>query len=386
MIRVLVVDDSVLLRQMVQQVVDAQVGMRVVGSAADGALGLQRLEATRPDVVLLDLDMPEVSGYEVLERARARGCDARFLVFSGRLETGGPEVVACLNLGAADVVAKRHSGQRMTDALAWMERELVPRIRALGGAAPATGATRAPAAAATPPAARPAASRPPLAPRLSLPAVASRPPAPAIGLPPLASEPVRLLVVGASTGGPAAVETFLEGLPDDFPAPILVVQHMPAEFTRHFAAALDRRLRFTVREAADGSTARAGQVWIAPGDHHLTVGGTRQAPVLRLDQGPPEHSCRPAVDPLFRSAAALFGGSAVGVVLTGMGHDGGAGAVALRQAGATVLAQDEGSSVVWGMPASVVQAGVAALQAPPDLLAAEVARLVQRRGSIRASA
>jgi two-component system chemotaxis response regulator CheB len=183
-----------------------------------------------------------------------------------------------------------------------------------------------------------------------------------------------VLAVGCSTGGPDALTAVLAALPADLPVPVLVVQHMPALFTRLFAARLDTTCALTVREAADGEPVRPGTVLIAPGDHHLEL--VQRGAVLhtRLQQGPPENFCRPAVDVLFRSVAARYGAGSLGLVLTGMGSDGRAGALALQAAGGRVLAQDAATSVVWGMPGAVVDAGAADAVLPLDEVAGELCR------------
>ncbi|ESQ81389.1 CheB methylesterase domain-containing protein, partial [Asticcacaulis sp. YBE204] len=175
-----------------------------------------------------------------------------------------------------------------------------------------------------------------------------------------------VLLVGASTGGPPALRAFLMGLGPDWKIPVLIVQHMPATFTAILAEHLDKALPQTVVEAKDGTPLRGGHVYIAPGDFHMTLKGTPGAPVIKLDQGPQVNWCRPAVDPLFRSGAELYGKNIVGVVLTGMGHDGRDGARALVDVNATVMVQDEASSVVWGMPGAVAEAGLAEFIKPID--------------------
>ena len=178
-----------------------------------------------------------------------------------------------------------------------------------------------------------------------------------------------IVAVGSSTGGPDAIATVLRGLPADLPVPIVVTQHMPPVFTRMFAERLDRNTRLTVVEAADGMDVAPGTVYIAPGDKHLVLHRRGTATVTQLSGAPPENSCRPAVDVMFRSVAALYGATACAAVLTGMGHDGRGGAKVLRDAGAEVVAQDEASSVVWGMPGAVVGAGLADAVLPLDQIA-----------------
>jgi len=191
----------------------------------------------------------------------------------------------------------------------------------------------------------------------------------------------QLVVIGTSTGGPKALQAILPELPATYPIPILIVQHMPPTFTTTLARSLDQRCQLRVQEAWEGAEPKPGEVWIAPGDYHMTVERMANGCRVRLDQGPKESSCRPAVDPLFRSAAAAFGGRVLGVVLTGMGSDGLEGARALRRVGARVAVQDEASSVVWGMPGAVATAGLA----DPILPQSEVALFLERCVATRPS-
>jgi two-component system chemotaxis response regulator CheB len=199
--------------------------------------------------------------------------------------------------------------------------------------------------------------------------------------------PFRLLAVGCSTGGPEALSRFLSGFPADLPVPVVVVQHMPPVFTRQFAGRLDRQHKVRVLEAAGGEVLEAGTVYIAPGDFHLELQARGAGVVTRLQQGPPENFCRPAVDVLFRSAAAVFGADVLGVVLTGMGADGRRGSEQLVSRGASVVVQDEATSVVWGMPGAVAGAGLAEeVLALDDLGPAVLQRLQSSRGAGRVPA
>jgi two-component system, chemotaxis family, protein-glutamate methylesterase/glutaminase len=184
----------------------------------------------------------------------------------------------------------------------------------------------------------------------------------------------RALVIGISTGGPAALSEIVPRFPASFPAPILIVQHMPAMFTRLLAERLQSRSKLQVREAKDGDLVAPGRILIAPGDHHMRVKQLGNKMVTTLDQGAPENSCRPAADVLFRSASEVWGGAVVAAILTGMGQDGMKGTKALAELGAFVVAQDEASSVVWGMPGAVVGAGLAHVVAPLDTIVQEICK------------
>jgi len=187
-----------------------------------------------------------------------------------------------------------------------------------------------------------------------------------------------LLLIGVSTGGPNALAELVPALPADLPVPVLIVQHMPPLFTKALAERLDQRSRLKIMEATDGAVASAGEVWIAPGDYHMTVEARGGKFVLRLNQAAAENGCRPAVDVLFRSAASAVGGRALVVMLTGMGQDGLKGSEPLVAAGAQLLAQDEASSVVWGMPGAVTRAGLASKVLPLSQMAGEITRLLRR--------
>ncbi len=343
-IRVLVVDDEVVVRAMVMHALASEPDLEVCGSAADGRLALARVAELAPDVVLLDLDMPDMDGLACLEALRTRAPRVGVVVFTGAVVTGGEAALRALALGAVDVLPKLGTG-RMADALRGVVSEVAPRVRL---------AARCPIGSVRP-------ASPPTAP-------------PHRVVAPVSPGPLAVLAVASSTGGPQALEAFLGALPPDFPAPILLVQHMPVLFTAYLAERLTRVSPFTVREAVTGAVPRAGEAWVAPGDWHLEVRGTPGALALQLHQGPAEQSCRPSADVLFRSVAAVAGRRAIAVVLTGMGQDGLAGARELHRAGGTVMAQDEASSVVWGMPGAVVRAGLAGTVLPPPALAEAVAR------------
>lgn len=331
-LRVMVVDDSVVVRRLVGQLISADDELELAAVARDGRVALNKLAEVAPDVVILDVEMPELDGLATLRLMRERDKSLPVLVFSALTERAGELTLDALALGAGDYVTKPTTMGSAVVSLHEVGNELLAKVKALGrgrGGAEWKGA-------ALPPIARPVGAE-----RL---------------FPPVA---VELLAIGASTGGPNAVEAILEVLPAAFPVPIVLVQHMPALFTPLFAARLDQRTQLRVREAVPGAVVRAGEVWVAPGDFHLTV---RRAPgglQLQLDQGLPENSCRPSADALFRSAAAACGPGVLGLVLTGMGSDGLRGCGLIRAGGGRVLVQDETTSVVWGMPGSVARAGLA---------------------------
>ncbi|MDT7856050.1 chemotaxis response regulator protein-glutamate methylesterase [Rubrivirga sp. S365] len=348
-IRVLIVDDTVIVRKLVSDVLEADPEITVAATAPNGRVALQKVPMVAPDVVVLDVEMPVMGGLETLRVLRDEHPHLPVIMFSSLTERGASTTLDALALGARDYVAKPTNTSGILEAREQVREQLVPKVKALGR-------RRTPSA--TPPAAPPVRAASGRAAR------------------------VDAVVVGVSTGGPNALVEVLPALPADFPVPVLVVQHMPPLFTKSLADRLDRASALAVREAADGDVPTPGTVWIAPGGLHLDVVREGGAVRLRTHEGPPENNCRPAVDVLFRSAAAVWGRNALGVVLTGMGHDGRVGAEHLTRAGARVVAQDEATSVVWGMPGAVVRAGLADAVVPLDRVAAEVEDRVARRPAL----
>lgn len=336
-IRVLVVDDSVVIRRLVTHALEEDPALDVVGAASNGAIALQRIPQFNPDVLTLDIEMPEMNGLEMLRRVRRDYPQLRVIMFSTLTERGAAVTLEALSLGADDYVTKASNAGSLDHSMLSLRQELIPKIKQFFH----------------PPGVSRVATRPGPA---CVPATPARP-----GLSTLQSAKVRpkVIVIGVSTGGPTALGAILPELPAGFPLPVLVVQHMPPLFTRLLAERLQSACALTVAEANQGDRVEAGKILIAPGDFHLKV-ATRSGGVhVSLDQSPPQNSCRPAVDALFASVGAVYGGAVVAVVLTGMGQDGLRGAEILRAQGASVLAQDEASSVVWGMPGAVVNAGLA---------------------------
>lgn len=357
-IRVLVVDDSVVIRRLVSDVLATDPAIEVVGTAVNGRAAQGKVQQLRPDLITMDIEMPEMNGIEAVRALRASGSRVPIIMFSTLTERGAAATLDALAAGASDYVTKPANVGSVTRSMEQVREALIPRIKSLVPR-PAGAEVRR-----TTPG---AGARPALAPAAPAAPVRLREPA----RPPTAGH--RLLVVGSSTGGPEALTTLLSNLPP-LPVPVAIVQHMPPLFTRQFASRLDRMFPFTVREAEAGQVMSPGTVTIAPGDHHLTVVARGTELLTRLDQGPAENFCRPAVDVLFRSAASLLGAQSLGLVLTGMGHDGRDGSRALVDAGASVLAQDEASSVVWGMPGAVARAGLAEQLLPVPALAQEIQR------------
>ncbi|MGY1615962.1 chemotaxis response regulator protein-glutamate methylesterase [Geodermatophilus sp. SYSU D00691] len=351
-IRVMVVDDSVVVRKIVTDVLSEDPAIEVVGTAVNGRVALAKLEQLKPDLVTMDIEMPEMNGIEAVRAIRGRVGGAGhsrvpIIMFSTLTERGASATLDALSAGANDYVTKPANVGSVAQSMESVREQLIPKIKALLGRPVGPG----------PRAAAPVAVAPPR-------------PAPRSGPP---RKPA-VLVIGSSTGGPEALARVLPALPASLPVPVLLVQHMPPVFTRQFAQRLDRLCALRVVEAVDGTPLQPGTVHLAPGDRHLVVRTSARGPHTALTQDPPENFCRPAVDPLFRSAVAAYDGAVLGVVLTGMGSDGRAGAGAIRSAGGTVLAQDQATSVVWGMPGAVTQAGYADEVLPLDRVAEAIGR------------
>jgi two-component system chemotaxis response regulator CheB len=360
---ILIVDDSVVIRSLLRSVVSADANLNVIGSAADGESALRAIESLHPDIVLLDVEMPVMDGLATLRELRKRGHKMPVIMCSSLTQRGATVTIEALASGASDYVAKPSGQSGREAATRTLGLDLIPKILALTGRSQAYPVLPGvvPGFGAGPVSSR----RPMLLP------VATRP------KPQLISSVPVVLAIGVSTGGPAALDVLLPALPADFPLPVLIVQHMPEVFTRLFAERLNGRCRLRAREAAEGDLVRAGTIFIARGNWHMEVMAGSQ-PTLHLTQGPQENHCRPAVDVLFRSAAAVYGAGVLAVVLTGMGSDGMIGCRILRDHGAAVLAQDQATSTVWGMPGAVVNAGLAHKVLPLNEIAHEILRIVSR--------
>jgi two-component system chemotaxis response regulator CheB len=345
-IRVLVVDDAVVARTVISEILNAEDGLEVVGTAPNGRIALTKIERLKPDLVTLDIDMPELDGMATLERIRADHPSTDVIMVSNLTQRGARVTVDALFLGAADYVTKAVRTSSPEAARAHLRDQLLPKIRALyigrRSSAPRDQETSA--------------EKRPLR--------GSRP------------ESVGIVVIGASTGGPNALAEVLEAIPQGFPSPVLIVQHMPKNFTAYLADRLDSRCSLTVREAADGTLLAPGDAWIAPGDSHIKIKRNRGEIRIATDDGPLVNSCRPSVDVLFHSVAEVYGSATLAVVLTGMGQDGLNGSRAIVDRGGRIIAQDQSSSVVWGMPGNIVTAGLADVVLPSESIGAEIIRRV----------
>ncbi len=348
-LRVLVVDDSVVIRRLVRNVLEQDPDIEVVGAAANGSIALAMIPQVNPDAITLDIEMPEMDGLEALRRIRKQYPELRVIMFSTLTERGASATFEALALGADDYVTKAANVGSLHVSLASLRDELVPKIKQFFLFAPDS------------PPPRPTARHPAPRPRLVRPLL--RP---------------KVVAIGVSTGGPTALAAIVPQFPDSFPLPILVVQHMPPVFTRMLAERLQTLTSLRVEEASEGAAVEPGKILIAPGNYHLQVANSVPGSGVRvkLDQGPPENSCRPAVDVMFRSVERVYGGSVISVILTGMGHDGLRGMEVLKGSGAYVIAQDEATSVVWGMPGAVVEAGLADAVVPLDGIVPEILKQI----------
>lgn len=349
-IRVMVVDDSVVIRKLLTDIIAADDDFEVVGTASNGQIAIDKMARLAPDVLTLDVEMPVLDGIATLREMRARGLTKPAVMFSTLTERGASATLDAMALGAADYVTKPSNSGNFEESKERVRRELLPKLRALGRrSVPRTLDTRAKA------------------------------PAVPVG----GAMFCDIVAIGCSTGGPNALTEFLAALPGTFSVPIVITQHMPPVFTGLLAKRLDTVTDLHVVEAEHGMKLEAGTAYLAPGDYHMTVRGGVASSTIALDQEPPENSCRPAVDPLFRSVAKSHGRRTLAVVLTGMGHDGLVGVEWLKDAGAQVYVQDQATSVVWGMPGAVAEAGLADAVLPLDQLPAAVQTRVRSTPIIR---
>ena len=341
-IRVLVVDDSLVIRHLVRQALSEEPRIEVVGADADGIAALEHIPQLKPDVVTLDIEMPRMDGLETLRHIRQDHPRLRTIMFSTLTTRGAAVTLEALSLGADDYVPKAANSGSLDKSLGSLRNDLVPKILQFFAQPHQIDVVSK--------------------------AVASPPPVR------LARRP-RVVAIGVSTGGPNALAATIPLLPAHLPVPVLVVQHMPAMFTRMLADRLNSSSRLPVSEAEDDVEIKPGRIWIAKGDHHFAVRRVGDTVRSVLHRGPHENSCRPSVDVLFRSLAAVYASDVLAVVLTGMGNDGLRGVRDLKAAGAHAIVQDMATSVVWGMPGSIASAGMADRVLPLDQIAPEIVRL-----------
>jgi two-component system, chemotaxis family, protein-glutamate methylesterase/glutaminase len=353
-IRVLVVDDAVVVRRMVADILAADDAIEVVGTAANGRIALSKIAQLKPDLVTLDLEMPDMDGLETLAAVRQSYPFLPVVLLSRRAQSGASITREALALGANDFITMPEKAGVGPTASECVRDQLIPKIKRYGVRQAGRSNLSAPS-----PVARPAG-------RSAL-----------FNLQP----PVEVVAIGASTGGPNALAVLFPAFPADFPVPIVIVQHMPAVFTGRLAERLSLLSPVETEEAENGAQVRPGRAWLAPGDYHLALARDAETVRLRTHQGRPENSCRPSVDVLFCSVAEVYGPGVLAVILTGMGQDGLRGCERIRAAGGQVLAQDAATSVVWGMPGAVARAGLADVVLPLDRLGPEIVRRVLKSRS-----
>ena len=341
-VRVLVVDDSVVVRKLLSEALASVPELELAGTASNGAIALAKIPQLNPDVITLDIEMPGLNGIETLKEIRRLYPSLPVIMFSTLTEQGAAITLEALSLGASDYMTKPTNSPSLASAMGQIRRELTDKVLSLSGRG-----------------------------RGQLPRVVEH----ARRRKSMTSQ-IEILAIGTSTGGPKALAELIPRLPSGFPVPVVVVQHMPPLFTRLLAERLDSQSQVRVNEGEAGCALEPGHVWIAPGNHHMTVTRKGTRPILDLNQGAPENSCRPAVDVLFRSVAHVYGPNALAVVMTGMGADGARGAAEIHEAGGEVFVQDEATSVVWGMPGAVASAGLADKICPLQKISEEVTRRI----------
>lgn len=342
-VRVLIVDDSVVVRKVVCDALAAHAEVEVAGTAATGAIALAKIPQLNPDVITLDIEMPGIDGIQTLVEIRKLYPKLPVIMFSTMTERGAAITLEALSLGASDYATKPTNSLSLTDTIEQVGQELVAKIVSLARRPQPIGPTRLP---------------------ISMPRRVT------------SGQRIDIVAIGTSTGGPNALGEVIPSLPQNFPVPVVVVQHMPPLFTHLLSERLNRVAALSVQEGEAGRKLEPGNVWIAPGGHHMTVARAGRDVALAINDDPPENSCRPAVDVLFRSVAQVYGPNVLAVVLTGMGADGLRGSHWIRENGGDVIAQDETTSVIWGMPGAVVGAGQASAVCPIGTMAKEVIRRV----------
>ena len=338
-VRVMLVDDSAVIRGLIARMIEGEPGLRIAASVGNGQMAVDRLKAHPVDVIILDIEMPVMDGLTALPKLLEIKPDVKIIMASTLTEKNAEISLRALQAGATDYVPKPTATREISGSDTF-KQELLEKIRQLGLVS------------------RRAASTPD--------GGTARP---------------RILAVGSSTGGPQALFQLFKDIRPDINMPVMVTQHMPATFTAILAEHIAKSTGWPCTEAADGVPLEAGHIYIAPGNFHMTVERSGAGMVIRTNQDPPENFCRPSVDPMLRSIAAEFGGAVLTVILTGMGHDGRDGAKVVAEAGGTVLAQDEASSVVWGMPGAVATAGLCEAVLPLNDLGPHVMNKLRTRAA-----
>ncbi|CAM3030472.1 protein-glutamate methylesterase/protein-glutamine glutaminase [Legionella worsleiensis] len=347
-IRVLLVDDSALMRRVISDVLSQDPEIEILATAANGALALAKLEQVVPDIIILDIEMPEMNGLETLLEIRKKQIKIPVIMFSSLTSRGAEATLNALYYGANDYVTKPGNGTAYAEIIKTIGEELVYKIKGLVGKDKTALSLNSPIG-----------------------KTASR------FVP--GTDKVDIVAIGTSTGGPNALKAVLPQIPADFPVPVVIVQHMPPIFTGILAEGLHKTCKIAVKEAQHGDLVVPGQALIAPGNFHMTLAFHEGRYTVQLNQDPVVNFCRPAVDVLFQSVVHHFGSHTLGVVMTGMGQDGLNGCRAIKEKRGQVLIQDEPTSVVWGMPGSVSKAGLADITLPLDDISQAIIQRVNRK-------
>ena len=345
-LKVLIVDDSAVARRLLSDTISADPTLKVVGTAVDGQSALRQLEQLKPDIITLDVEMPGLSGIDTVKEIRKLSARIPIIMFSSLTELGSVATLEALTAGASDYVTKPTGAANLAESKERITRDLVSKIKVLCKLPGSSSTTK------------------------TIPLLKSQLNRGATGR--IKEQEFQIIAIGCSTGGPTALAEIIPMLPGNFPIPVVITQHMPPVFTKSLANRLAQLSKLSVCEAADGMQIKPGNVYIAPGDLHLEVRKSDRGVILYTHKGPLENSCRPAVDVMFRSLPEIYGGRILGVILTGMGQDGLLGARRIVDAGGTIVAQDEPTSVVWGMPGAVVNDGLTDCILPLKSIAADV--------------
>ncbi len=395
-IEVLVCDDSALMRNLISRIIDGTDGLKVAGTAMNGKFCLEKLEKINPDLILLDIEMPEMTGVQFLEERKKRGIDIPVVILSSIATEGAAVTMKCLELGASDFITKpsgstsasiasvgsaiiervasyggkaaRRKGKQIASAEHYMQQAKLKEIEA---AAVKEGIIEKPKATVS-------SSEPLFSPTLF--STAKKDKKPEVITPLRDHGRIDVIAIGISTGGPNALRDVFAKLDPKLSKPILVVQHMPAGFTKEFAASLDKICPLNVKEAEDGDTIHPGQIYIAPGNFHIKVEKSTLCNVIRLSSEDQRNGHRPSADVLFESVAKIYQNKALGIIMTGMGRDGAAQLAEMRKQGAWTIGQDEESSVVYGMPRVGFEMGGVEKQVSLDRMAEEINSMVREHG------
>jgi two-component system chemotaxis response regulator CheB len=322
-IKVLVVEDSPIMRKLITDILKNDPEIEVIDTAKTGKEAVEKAKILKPDVITLDIEMPEMDGITALKILRKEVPQTKIIMFSSLTQEGAKITIECLTLGAYDFVPKP-SSKSFWESIKKIEQDLIPKIKSITPLEKIKSIYR-----------------------------------PSYVVSEIKKGIYKACGIGVSTGGPQTLLKIIPELSPNFPAPILIVQHMPPLFTKQLAERLDSISRIRVKEAEEGEIVRDGIVYIAPGDYHMRVKKENAFVKIKLHQGPPRNFCRPSVDELFESLAEVYNGKTLVLVLTGMGSDGKEGAKKIKEKGGVVLAQDAESSVVFGMPKAVIEEGLA---------------------------